>query len=95
MRDLGKLIVAKGLKKFPKVQKITQSGYTGSGWGVFPLLSVKLLIPAAAAAAVAKNILSSETGQHYNHVFEFKYWHVLHNSKVARFIIFKVFFGSL
>ena len=28
MRDLGKLIVAKGLKKLPKVQKIAQSGHT-------------------------------------------------------------------
>ena len=27
--DLGKLIVAKGFKKLPKVQKNTQSGYTG------------------------------------------------------------------
>ena len=27
--DLGKLIVAKGLKKLPKVQKIAQSGHTG------------------------------------------------------------------
>ena len=27
-RDLGKLIVAKGLKKLPKVQKIAQSGHT-------------------------------------------------------------------
>ena len=26
--DLGKLIVAKGLKKSPKVQKIPQSGHT-------------------------------------------------------------------
>ena len=26
--DLGKLIVAKGLKKLPKVQKIAQSGHT-------------------------------------------------------------------
>ena len=26
--DLGKLIVAKGFKKLPKVQKITQSGHT-------------------------------------------------------------------
>ena len=31
MRDLGKLIVAKGFKKLPKVQKIAQSGHTGSG----------------------------------------------------------------
>ena len=30
VRDLGKLIVAKGLKKLPKVQKIAQSGHTGS-----------------------------------------------------------------
>ena len=29
-RDLGKLIVDKGFKKFPKVQSITQSGHTGS-----------------------------------------------------------------
>ena len=27
--DLGKLIVAKGFKKLPKVQKIAQSGHTG------------------------------------------------------------------
>ena len=27
--DLGKLIVAKGFKKFPKVQKIAQCGHTG------------------------------------------------------------------
>ena len=29
--DLGKLIVAKGFKKLPKVQKIAQSGHTGAG----------------------------------------------------------------
>ena len=28
LRDLGKLVVAKGLKKLPKVQKIAQSGHT-------------------------------------------------------------------
>ena len=28
--DLGKLIVAKGFKKLPKVQKIAQSGHTAS-----------------------------------------------------------------
>ena len=27
--DLGKLIVGKGFKKLPKVQKIAQSGHTG------------------------------------------------------------------
>ena len=33
--DLGKLIVAKGFKKLPKVQKITRSGHTAShGWGI-------------------------------------------------------------
>ena len=34
--DLGKLIVAKGFKKFPKIQKIARSGHTGmiilDGW---------------------------------------------------------------
>ena len=29
VEDLGKLIVAKGHKKLPKVQKIAQSGHTG------------------------------------------------------------------
>ena len=29
VEDLGKLIVAKGLKKLPKVQKIAQSCHTG------------------------------------------------------------------
>ena len=29
VEDLGKLIVAKGLKKLPEVQKIAQSGQTG------------------------------------------------------------------
>ena len=29
VRDLGKLIVAKGVKKLPKVQKIAQSDHTG------------------------------------------------------------------
>ena len=28
VEDLGKLIVAKGFKKLPKVPKITQSGHT-------------------------------------------------------------------
>ena len=28
--DLGKLIVAKGFKKLPKVQKIANSGYTAA-----------------------------------------------------------------
>ena len=28
--DLGKLIVAKGFKKLPKVQKIARSGHTGN-----------------------------------------------------------------
>ena len=31
VRNLGKLIVAKGFKKLPKVQKIAQSGHTGYG----------------------------------------------------------------
>ena len=30
MGDLGKLIVAKGFKKLPKVQKFAQSGHTDS-----------------------------------------------------------------
>ena len=33
VRDLGKLIVAKGFKKLPNVQKIAQSGHTASDIG--------------------------------------------------------------
>ena len=33
--DLGKLIVTKGIKKLPKVQKIAQSGHTEAGYGPF------------------------------------------------------------
>ena len=29
VKDLGKLIVAEGFKRLPKVQKIAQSGHTG------------------------------------------------------------------
>ena len=35
VRDLGKLIVAKGFKKLPTVQKIAQSGHIA---GMFPIL---------------------------------------------------------
>ena len=39
--DLGKLIVAKGFKKLPKVQKIARSGHTdgstGESWKFFHL----------------------------------------------------------
>ena len=31
--DLGKLIVAKGFKNLPKVQKIARSGHTDGGQG--------------------------------------------------------------
>ena len=34
VKDLGKLIVAKGLKKFPKVQKIAQSCHTAKTWAI-------------------------------------------------------------
>ena len=33
VRDLGKIIVAKGFKNLPKVQKIAQSGHTACGGG--------------------------------------------------------------
>ena len=34
VEDLGKLIVAKGLKKLPKVKKIAQSGHTDSRYNI-------------------------------------------------------------
>ena len=43
MRNLGRLIVAKGFKKLPKVQKIAQSGHTAHGTWVQQLLLQKNL----------------------------------------------------
>ena len=37
VRDLGKLVVAKGFKKLPKVQKIAQSGHTAYSHEMAPL----------------------------------------------------------
>ena len=34
VRDLGKLIVAKGFKNLTKVQKIAQSGHTAPAWEI-------------------------------------------------------------
>ena len=42
MRYLGKLIVAKGLQKLPKVQKIAQSGHTGLNFKLYDHVDVKL-----------------------------------------------------
>ena len=36
VRDLDKLIVSKGFKKLPKVQKIAQSGHTAVVIRIFP-----------------------------------------------------------
>ena len=41
MRDLGKLIVTKGFKKLPKVQKIAQSGHTARA-GPLPILKLRI-----------------------------------------------------
>ena len=40
VEDLGKLIVAKGLKKLPKVKKIAQCGHTDNGSDCVPLDTV-------------------------------------------------------
>ena len=40
--DLGKLIVAKGFKKLPKVQKIARSGHTGCKGKYHRLASLQL-----------------------------------------------------
>ena len=39
VKDLDKLIVAKGFKKLPKVQKIAQSGHTAAGITSLPSAS--------------------------------------------------------
>ena len=45
VRDLDKLIVAKGFKKLPKVQKIARSGHTGyQSTNSSSLVDVKVLI---------------------------------------------------
>ena len=44
MGDLGKLIVAKGFKKLPKVQKIARSGHTGSNATLTKFVWHRLLV---------------------------------------------------
>ena len=39
--DLGKFIVAKGFKKFPKVQKIAQSGHTAYNYHILHFIIFK------------------------------------------------------
>ena len=54
MGDLGKLIVAKGFKKLPKLQEIAQSGHTGG-----PIIDCSLAIVgrlAAGAECAGKSI---------------------------------------
>ena len=43
VEDSGKLNVAKGLKKLPKVQKTAQSGHTESVWPDFGIKSSPIL----------------------------------------------------
>ena len=40
MRDLGKLIVAKGIKRLPKVQKIAKSGHTAYEFVLFAITNM-------------------------------------------------------
>ena len=47
--DLGKLIVAKGIIRLPKVQKIAQSGHTAADSAVLLLLGEFLLQKAKSA----------------------------------------------
>ena len=42
VEDLGKLIVAKGLKKLPKVKKIAQSGHTEIGSQVLKISNARI-----------------------------------------------------
>ena len=46
VEDLGKLILAKGFKKLPKVQKIANSSHTGHGHPKMPIRRSKLAMPA-------------------------------------------------
>ena len=43
VRDLDKLIVSKGLKKLPKVQKIAQSGHT-VGNEILSIIPMRVLL---------------------------------------------------
>ena len=44
--DWGKLIVAKGFKKFPKIQNIAQSGHTGHQSSRVPQPDISIRPPA-------------------------------------------------
>ena len=57
MEDLGKLIVAKGLKKLPKVKKIAQSGHTdlGPNHDTGPAFSAKACLMVAGSITSSVN----------------------------------------
>ena len=50
--DLGKLIVAKGFKKLPKVQKIAKSGHTGSIPQIFIIIPNRIISPGWLSASM-------------------------------------------
>ena len=45
VEDLGKLIVGKGFKKLPKIQKIAQSDHTAYGPWCRVLMALQLNVP--------------------------------------------------
>ena len=69
MGDLGKLIVAKGSKKLPKVQYIAQSGHTDHTSRLWNSLIIFLLFTANCLNAFSKSALTphQQHQQHHNH----------------------------
>ena len=52
VEDLSKLIVAKGFKKLPKVQKIAKSGHTGSIPQIFIIIPNRIISPGWLSASM-------------------------------------------
>ena len=54
--DLGKIIVAKGFKKLPKVQSIAQSGHTGPSTNFLSFKTILAKDVDSEASATAENL---------------------------------------
>ena len=65
--NLGKLIVAKGFKKLPKVQKISQSGHTVNNL----FYAFTIYYPLMQGAAGIGDPFESLCQQHYNNIAKY------------------------
>ena len=63
--DLGKLIVAKGFKKFPIVQKIAKSGHTADHLNTYKIASIALRLKCIKMLKVLQEVFPQISPPHF------------------------------